>query len=54
MVQFECSAAMCDLHQRLRQWGFMLHMHTSTSAALSSFIIRRCHRAAIGVAWGAN
>jgi hypothetical protein len=22
---------MCDLHQRLRQWGFMLHMHISPS-----------------------
>jgi hypothetical protein len=38
----------------LRHWGFMLHMHTSAPAALSSFIVRCCRRVAIGIAGGAT
>jgi hypothetical protein len=40
--------------QELQHWGFLLHMHTSGSAALSTFIVRCSRRAAIGIAGGAT
>jgi hypothetical protein len=43
-----------DTEQQLQNWGFLLHMHTSISAALSSFVIRCCRRVAIGIAGGAT
>lgn len=41
-------------HQEAQHWGFMLQMHTSVSAAMSSFIVRCCRRVAIGIAGGAT
>jgi hypothetical protein len=38
--------------QELQHWGFMLHMHTSASTALSSFIVRCCRRISIGITGG--
>ena len=38
----------------LQRWGFMLHMHTSVSAAVSSFVVRCCRRISIGIAGGAT
>lgn len=40
--------------QEPQHWGFMLQMHTSVSAAMSSFIVRCCRRVAIGIAGGAT
>ena len=43
-----------DADQDLSHWGFLLHMHTSSSAALSSYLLRCCRRVAIGIAGGAT
>jgi hypothetical protein len=43
-----------DSDQHLSHWGFLLHMHTSSSSALSSYVLRCCRRVAIGIAGGAT
>jgi hypothetical protein len=43
-----------DADQDLSHWGFLLHMHTSSSSALSSYLLRCCRRVAIGIAGGAT
>ncbi len=43
-----------DADQQLSHWGFLLHMHTSSSSALSSYLLRCCRRMAIGIAGGAT